>query len=187
MLIIRIITFWDYEIIVLIDGDDWFFDDQVLDKLNSFYNEKNVWMTYGKFYSWDGENATEAYPQNSEFSNFVHDNKLYRLDTWRSSHLRTYKGFLVKSIDKKDFISNIDNKLFWHAADLALAFPCLEICPKEKIGVLDFPSYVYNASKTASNRTREREAADNTKYEIENENNNKTSIKNTLRLQEEDR
>ena len=98
----------DDEILVLIDGDDWFFDDHVLDKLNSFYNEKNVWMTYGKFYSWDGENATEAYPQNSEFSNFVHDNKLYRLDTWRSSHLRTYKGFLVKSIDKKDFISNID-------------------------------------------------------------------------------
>lgn len=157
----------DDEILVLIDGDDWFFDDHVLDKLNSFYNEKDVWMTYGKFYSWDGENATEAYPQNSEFSNFVHDNKLYRLDTWRSSHLRTYKGFLVKSIDKKDFISNIDNKLFWHAADLALAFPCLEICPKEKIGVLDFPSYVYNASKIASNRTREREAADNTKYEIE--------------------
>tara|TARA_R110000868_G_scaffold8986_1_gene45523 strand:- start:12557 stop:14173 length:1617 start_codon:yes stop_codon:yes gene_type:complete len=157
----------DDEIILLIDGDDWFFDDNVFEKLNQFYNDKDVWMTYGKFYAWDGENATEAYPQNSPFPDFVHDHKLYRLDTWRSSHLRTYKGFLIKSVDRQDFISKIDNKLFWHAADLALAFPCLEMCPKEKIGVLDFPSYVYNASKTSHDRTIQRETADNAKYEIE--------------------
>lgn len=157
----------DNEILVLVDGDDWLFDDSVLDNLNNFYNEKDVWMTYGKFYAWDGEYATEANPQNTPFPEFVHDNKLYRLDTWRSSHLRTYKGFLVKAIDKQDFISKIDNKLFNHAADLALAFPCLEMCPKEKIGVLDFPSYIYNASKSAGERTRNRESQDNIKYEIE--------------------
>lgn len=157
----------DNEILVLVDGDDWLFDDSVLDNLNNFYNEKDVWMTYGKFYAWDGEYATEANPQNTTFPEFVHDNKLYRLDTWRSSHLRTYKGFLVKAIDKQDFISKIDNKLFNHAADLALAFPCLEMCPKEKIGVLDFPSYIYNASKSAGERTRNRESQDNIKYEIE--------------------
>lgn len=157
----------DNEILVLVDGDDWLFDDSVLDNLNNFYNEKDAWMTYGKFYAWDGEYATEANPQNTPFPEFVHDNKLYRLDTWRSSHLRTYKGFLVKAIDKQDFISKIDNKLFNHAADLALAFPCLEMCPKEKIGVLDFPSYIYNASKSAAERTRNRESQDNIKYEIE--------------------
>lgn len=160
-------TLEDEEILVLVDGDDWLFDETVLEKLNSYYNEKDVWMTYGKFYTWDGEDATEAHPQNTAFSDFTHRHRFYRRDIWRSSHLRTYKGFLVKSIDKQDFISKIDNKLFWHAGDLALAFPCLEMCSKEKIGILDFPSYVYNASKISQERTSQRESADNHKYEIE--------------------
>jgi glycosyltransferase involved in cell wall biosynthesis len=157
----------DEEILVLVDGDDWLFDDKVLEKLNIFYEEKNVWMTYGKFYAWNGEDATEAYPQNTAYDDFIHKHKYYRRDLWRSSHLRSYKGFLVKAIDKQDFVSQIDGKLLWHAGDLALAFPCLEMCPKEKIGVLDFPSYVYNASKISQERTSQRETSDNSKYEIE--------------------
>jgi hypothetical protein len=61
----------------------------------------------------------------------------------------------------------IDNKLYWHASDLAVQFAFLEMCPREKVGVLDFPAYVYNQSKGNSDRTRERENADNAKYEIE--------------------
>jgi glycosyltransferase involved in cell wall biosynthesis len=157
------------DILLLLDGDDWLFDETVLEKLNDFYNTKNCWMTYGKLYSYDGksDSVTEAYPQNTEHSTFIHKNLLYRQDVWRASHLRTFKGFLVKSIDKSDFISKIDGKLFWHAGDLALAFPCMEMCDTEKIGVVNFPTYVYNASPKNQTRTIERENVDNTKYEIE--------------------
>ena len=83
-------------------------------------------MTYGGFVCWDGSETTVGNPQNTEYPEFVHNYKLYRKDVWRASHLRTYKANLFKNIDTKDFTSNIDNKLYWHASDLAWAYPCLK-------------------------------------------------------------
>lgn len=159
----------DDEILVFIEGDDWFFDENVLENLNNYYNEHDCWMTYGKFYVYDGtsENVTEANPQNTPYPDFVHKYKLYRRDIWRASHLRTFRGFLVKKIDPAEYVSKIDGKLFWHAADLALAFPCLEMCGKEKIGVVDFPTHIYNATPRNQERTKKRETVDNSKFEIE--------------------
>ena len=157
----------DDDILILLDGDDWFFDDTVLEKLNTFYNEKDCWMTYGGMYVYDGRSATEPFPQNTEYPLFVHEHKLYRKDLWRASHLRTFRGFLVKSVDLTDFTSKISNKLFWHAGDLALAFPCLEMAGQDRVGVVDFPTHIYNATPKAQSRTRERESNDNTKFEIE--------------------
>lgn len=39
----------DNEIIVLLDGDDYFADNNVLSFLNDIYQDKNIWMTYGQF------------------------------------------------------------------------------------------------------------------------------------------
>jgi glycosyltransferase involved in cell wall biosynthesis len=158
----------DDEIAVFACGDDWLMNDSVLENLNNFYNEKNSWMTYGQFYVFDGsDNAIKANPQNTPYPDFIHEYKLYRRDVWRASHMLTLKGFLVKAIDQKDFISSIDNMYFHHACDLSLAYPCLEMCPKEKIGVVDFPTYVWNNSKSCRQRTDERESSDNQKYELE--------------------
>jgi glycosyltransferase involved in cell wall biosynthesis len=158
----------DEEIVALACGDDWLIDENVLHNLNNFYNEKNPWMTYGEFYAYDGsENVIKANPQNTPYPDFVHEYKLYRRDVWRASHMLTLKGFLAKSVDQKDIISKIDNKYYYHAPDLALVYPCLEMCPKEKIGVVDFPTYIWNSSQTCQERTQERESIDNQKYEIE--------------------
>jgi len=142
-------TLEDEDILVCLSGDDWLFNDDVLENLNNFYNKNDVWMTYGKFYCWDGiSDITEGNPQNTPHSDFIHHNKFYRKDTWRASHLRTFKGFLVKKLDESIFKSNLDSKYYDHAADLAMSFPCLEMCGKDKIGVVDFPSYVYNVAPT---------------------------------------
>lgn len=157
------IRFFDYvdneDIIVFACGDDWLIDENVLYNLNNFYNQKNPWMTYGEFYAFDGsENATKANPQNTPYSDFVHEYKLYRRDVWRASHMLTLKGFLAKAVDKNDIISKTDNKYYYHAPDLALVYPCLEMCPKEKIGVVDFPTYVWNCSESCQERTKDRES-----------------------------
>lgn len=156
------------DIIVHLDGDDWFYDENVLEKLNALYNEKDYWMTYGKFVCWDGSGSViESFPQGSAYDDFVHRHKMYRKDQWRASHLRTYKYFLWNSIDREDLKSRFDNEYFWHASDLAWAYPALEMCPKDKIGVVNFETHVYNATPKNQTRTREREAADNSKFEIE--------------------
>jgi glycosyltransferase involved in cell wall biosynthesis len=156
------------DILVNLDGDDWFATKNVLEKLNGEYNEHNYWMTYGKMVVYDGsESLVEAFPQNTPFHPFIHENSLYRKDVWRSSHLRTFRKFLFEKIDKKDFVSNIDNKLYWHASDLALMYPMLEMSPIEKIGVMGSANYVYNASKENSARTSDRETSENSRYEDE--------------------
>ena len=39
----------DNEICCLLDGDDWLYDNTVLEKLNQFYNDNQVSITYGKY------------------------------------------------------------------------------------------------------------------------------------------
>lgn len=159
----------DNDILVHLDGDDWFYDENVLGKLNDFYNKEECWMTYGGFIVWEGYDKDPGlpYPQSTEYSDFVHKHKKYRQDLWRASHLRTYRGFLIKSVNKEDIKDLIDNQYYWHASDLAFQYPCLEMCPKEKIKIIDFYAHVYNHSKQNQQRTHEREAVNNHKYELE--------------------
>jgi len=156
------------EILVCMSADDWLYDDNVLENLNSYYNNNDVWMTYGRFVAWDGEETIEANPQNTPYPDFTHTNSFYRKDHWRASHLRTFRGSLLNKVDLSEFKSSIEGLYFDHAADLALTYPCLEMCGKDKIGVLDFYSYVYNISPDVSQRTKNRESnRNNMKYETE--------------------
>jgi glycosyltransferase involved in cell wall biosynthesis len=156
------------DILVHLDGDDWFYDDTVLEKLNNFYNKKDCWMTYGGFLCYNSNNeATIPYPQSTPYPKFIHNNKFYRQDVWRASHLRTFRAFLFNKINQNDFISKIDNKYYWHASDLAWQYPCLEMCGEDKIGVVDFYTHVYNQTNENRIRTAEREDRSNQKYEIE--------------------
>jgi glycosyltransferase involved in cell wall biosynthesis len=157
------------EIVIHLDGDDWLYDETVLEKLNTFYNEKDCWMTYGGFIVWNGleEESTLPYPQSTLYPEFIHNHKLYRQDLWRASHLRTYRAYLLQAINLDDLKSLEDGKYYWHASDLAFQYPCMEMCPKDKIQVVDFYDCVYNHSKANQVRTHERESADNSKYELE--------------------
>lgn len=156
------------DILIHLDGDDWFYDDLVLEQLNDFYNENDYWMTYGGFVVWDGENEpTLPYPQSTPFPEFVHKHKKYRKDAWRASHLRTYRNFLFQAIKKEDLKDLETNEYYWHAIDLAWQFACMEMCPSDKIGLVDFYTCVYNHSQTNQIRTHERESANNAKYEAE--------------------
>jgi hypothetical protein len=81
--------------------------------------------------------------------------------------MRTYRTFLFKKFNTDDLISKINNNLYWHAVDLAHQFAFLEMCPTDKIGVVDFPTFVYNQAPKNAVRTQEREHVDNSKFEIE--------------------
>ena len=39
----------DHEIMVLVDGDDWLFHNDVLKEINELYNAGDIWITHGKF------------------------------------------------------------------------------------------------------------------------------------------
>ena len=88
------------DILVFVDGDDWLIDDNVLERLNRFYNENGVWMTYGGMYCYP--DGAPGNPQNTEYSDNIHTQNLYRKDLWRASHLRSFKWHLYKRINKAD-------------------------------------------------------------------------------------
>ena len=140
----------DEDILVFVDGDDWLVDDKVLENLNSYYNKHQSWMTYGGMYCYPTGDV--ANPQNTPYSNEVHAHNLYRKDHWRASHLRSFKWHLYKQIKEEDMLYSKTKKYYFHAEDLATSFPCLEMCPQHKIGVVNFPTYMFNA--TPSNRER---------------------------------
>lgn len=140
----------DNDVLVFIDGDDWLIDENVLEKLHIYYVKHKPWMTYGGMYCYPSNQI--ANPQNTHYPDSIHKNNSYRHDAWRASHLRTFKWWLYKKIEEKHLIHTKTGEYYFHAEDLATSFPCLEMAPKHKIGVIDFPAYVFN--ETDSNRSR---------------------------------
>ncbi len=125
------------EVIVDMDGDDWFFHDDVLSSLNEVYADPDVWMTYGSYIT---------YPDNwigiaSEVPQEVIDQNIYRNTGGCISHLRTYYAGLFQKIKKED--------LFYHgnfvttAQDVAYIVPMMEMGGKHSRYISKI-LYVYN-------------------------------------------
>lgn len=158
----------DNDIVLFLDGDDWLSDDEVLFSINEYYKLNDPWVAYGGMVVWNGgEDISEPYPQNSEFPIHIIQTRDYRKDTWRSSHLKTMRGFIWKSINKSHFLSNQDNKYILGPDDLVIMFDALEKCPPNKISRFNFHTYVYNHSQTNVSRIHEHQNKRNVNYEQE--------------------
>ena len=113
----------DGDVIILLDGDDWFASTLSLEHLNSYYENKDCWVTYGSYimhpYSVMGIEPSE-YPQK------VVDSNTYRSDKWRASHLRTFRFHVWDKIDKEDF-KDQDGNYYKMAYDQAIMLPLIEM------------------------------------------------------------
>jgi glycosyltransferase involved in cell wall biosynthesis len=140
----------DNDILVFLDGDDMLASENVLSYLNSIYSQTDCWMTYGGMQVWDGgDSVVEPYPQNSEIPDQIKNAKAYRKDTWRTSHLKTMRGFVWKKIDKRDL--SYDGTFMVGPDDLAIMFAALELCPPKKVFRVTDPLYIYNHSDANEN------------------------------------
>jgi hypothetical protein len=128
----------DEDVIVTLDGDDWFYDNYVLEKLNRFYTTEDIYLTYGQYIH---------YPSNEfghvrEIDKNIINSKLYRKTPWMLSHLRTFKYLLFKNINRNDFKDSSGN-YFKMAGDLALMYPMAEMSGG-KIKFVNDIMYSYN-------------------------------------------
>lgn len=126
-----------YEIVVNLDGDDWFPDEYVLQKLNSVYADPAVWVTYGQFVyypcgspGWAAEVPHEVIQRNG-----------FREYNWVTTALRTFYAGLFHKINKDDLLYN--GEFFPMAADLAYMWPILEMAGEHSRFIPDV-LYVYN-------------------------------------------
>jgi len=125
------------EIILTLDGDDWFADDKVLQKINETYQDVDVWLTYGQY---------KTYPRGRlgvcrEFPKHVIDQNKYRSYRWISSQLRTFYAKLFKKIRVEDL--HDEGAFFLGAYDLAMMFPMLEMASTHFRFIPDV-LYIYN-------------------------------------------
>jgi hypothetical protein len=138
------------DVVVILDGDDWLSTDYVLSNLARYYTEEKCWMTYGSFVEYPtGRVGAES----SNYPSHIVDNNLYRQDTWRASHLKTFKYFLWNKIKTKDLMDE-DGKFYEMTYDQAMMLPMLEMSGPRAKYVSEI-NYVYNVSNpNAVNKTR---------------------------------
>ncbi len=125
------------EIVVLLDGDDWFANPYVLRDLNHYYENEDVWMTYGQYMRYPDSQMGMCAPVTKEF---LRKGEM-RANKWQYSHLRTFYAGLFKRIQLRDLIDG--NNFFSSAWDLALMFPMMEMA-REHVYFTPDVFYVYN-------------------------------------------
>lgn len=108
------------EIILTLDGDDWFPHNNVLQRVNQIYQDSNVWMTYGQYVKSDGGvGGAKPLPQ------WVIEKNAYRTYEFVTTHLRTFYAGLFKQIKKEDLM--IDGNFLPMGWDLGFMYPMLEM------------------------------------------------------------
>jgi glycosyltransferase involved in cell wall biosynthesis len=132
------------DIVLLVDGDDWLYHDQVFAVINKTYENPEVWMTYGQMIEFPPGLTDYCQPVPDDVTN----NNSYREYTWATSHLRTFYAWLFKLIKKEDLLDQ-NAKFFPMTWDQAIMFPMLEMARKHAQFISEV-LYVYN-KKTAFN------------------------------------
>jgi len=130
----------DEEIVVTLDGDDWFAHPDVLARINREYQEHDAWLTYGNYISFPWARSGVCAP----ISPAVHAAKSYRQSVWVTSHTRTYYAWLFKKIKIEDLQEN--GSFLGVSCDVALMLPMLEMAGPEHIRFIPEITYIYNVA-----------------------------------------
>jgi glycosyltransferase involved in cell wall biosynthesis len=127
-----------WEIIVHLDGDDWFAHNHVLSYLNTVYADPAVWLTYGQYRVWPNSkipSCCHPLPQ------WVIDKHAYRDYPLVTSHLRTFYASLFKKIKLEDLLYK--GQFLAASCDIGFMLPMLEMAHKHA-KYIDQVLYIYN-------------------------------------------
>ena len=143
-----IINYCDEEdIVVLLDGDDWFPNKKVLKYVNEQFNEHDCWIMYGQASWTDGRRGFASSYTLEEFKNV-------RTMPFKVSHLRTFRAGLYQKIQEqsKDFahLKDDNGKFYRWSYDTAMMFAIMEMAGHEKTRFNDTILYVYNRDNPIS-------------------------------------
>lgn len=93
----------DDDICIMLDGDDWLNGEFVLSYLNSFMKNNDIDLSYGDFNFFSGGKIQDGYKK-KEYSQNVINEKKYRQDGWKATHLRVIMAKYLKQIHFYDII-----------------------------------------------------------------------------------
>lgn len=130
------------DIVVLLDGDDWLANKNVLSYIDEFYKEHDCWIMYGQASWTDGRRGiARPYLSKEEFD-------MKRKLPFYISHIRTFRAGLYHKIKEqdKDFSCMKDKygEFYKMTYDVAIMYPIMELAGFEKVKYNDTPLYIYN-------------------------------------------
>src|ERR1035441_9730780 len=113
------------DVIVSLDGDDWFARDDALALISQAYKD-GAWMTYGSWFSPPGSQwGTGRWPA---YTDGCSD---FRNHPWLATAVRTWKRWLFDKIDDVS-LRDDDGCYFRIAEDRSIMYPLLEMCGTER-------------------------------------------------------
>lgn len=136
------------DIIVMLDADDWFYDNSVLEYVSKMYQDPDVWLTYGQYVVWPKPNTGCR-----ELPHHVVAQNSMRYYDFVTSHLKTFYAGLFQKINRNDlrmngfFMPLID--------DVAYMIPMLEMAG-EHSRFIPKVLYVFNQSSSQNHIQRHR-------------------------------
>ena len=135
------------KVVVILDGDDCLFGNDVFQTLADIYADPDVWHTYGSFVyePGGGRGICEEIPRSVLKEGSIRSYK------WVASHLRTFYAALFQKIKKEDLMVN--GKFFEITYDFAVEFPIVEMAQKHTRYV-DKILLLYNVANPISDSTR---------------------------------
>ena len=140
----------DNDVICFLDGDDWLYDDFVLEKLNNEYNN-DIMITYGSYCKFEDNNLGPVIKASKYKSKIINLGSYRKSKGWYGIPLRTGYAKIYKEMPESYMYDNDGN---WMSActDVAEFLWAIEKSFK-KFKVIEYPTYVYNidASKRFKN------------------------------------
>jgi len=151
------------DVIVILDGDDWLFDENALLNLNEQYKDPKCLMTYGSYAEFPSENRGVFCKQ---IPDEIINNNSYREYQFMASHLKSFKFKLWQKIKMSDLLDYEDNP-YPMAGDIAYTFPLLEMAGN-RAKFIENILYVYNSYNPLNEHKTDHELQLSIEREIRN-------------------
>ncbi len=130
-------------IVALLDGDDWLAHERVAEIVIKAH-EAGALVTYGSYITSDGEKGICA----------PHMRGDYRRESWRASHLKTFRAGLFHKLAQEDL--QVDGRWLDVAADVAAMIPLMEMAGHERVMFCSEILYVYHRPSSYEINTDQR-------------------------------
>lgn len=127
----------DDAVVVILDGDDYFLHEHVLERIAHEYLDPAVWLTYGQYINIPA--ATLGICR--DFPRDVLAGNKFRQYPFIASHPRTFKAWLFKQIKLEDLCYK--GRFFSVTYDVAIMLPMLEMASPNHIRFISKPLYAY--------------------------------------------
>jgi glycosyltransferase involved in cell wall biosynthesis len=145
------------DVILIVDGDDWLSDNQVLQRLATHYSDPNLWLTWGSYTRWPDPSIMPN--PACEWPDEVVRSRTYRnwYGTTPFNHPLAFRAHLWDQVRDAD-LQDDNGNWFQAGYDAAIMFPMTEMAGPRHSRFIDDVLYTYNENNPLSDgRVRPRD------------------------------